>query len=181
MSWVALVVSRWNFSPARERVLRNALAEHGLMTIHRGMMVRNNVSNFCDGIHEQLEALQGRMEMLKSNIGTTWHFLQEKLIEVRNKSEATHRATSEAEALLEQWTQNRTQEASESVNLWIANRETQLLAARAQQTEDCANMALLLARASIDDAERMILEAISAWLDADAVTLNGLTDSRVIV
>lgn len=132
----------------------------------------DNVNMFCDGIHEQLETLQGRMEMLKANIGTTWHSLQEKLIEVRNKSDATRLAASEARAQLEQWTQDQVHEARETIDLWVANRETLLLAARAQKAENCARTALMLAQASIDDAERMILEAIAAQLDADAVTVS---------
>ena len=45
----------------------------------------DKVSKFCDSVHEKLETLQGRMDSLKLNIGTTWHSLQEKLDEVRHK------------------------------------------------------------------------------------------------
>ena len=44
------------------------------------------------------------------------------------------------------------------------------LAARAQDAEDCAGIAIVIALASIDDAERMVLEAIAARREAEAAT-----------
>lgn len=130
----------------------------------------DRVSEFCDGIHEQLESLQSRMDVLKANTGSSWNSLQRRLIEVRKKNEANHLESAEARVRLERWAHNRTSEAKDTINCWIANRETKLLASRAQAAEECAETALLLAQASIDDTERMILEAIAARLDADAVS-----------
>ncbi len=130
----------------------------------------DNVSKFCDGIHEQLEALQGRMEVLKANIGTTWHSLHEKLAEVRDKQEATRQVITDARIRLEQWEQNQQGELKSTIDQWVKRRESQMLVARAEQAESCAALALMLARASIDDAERMILEAVAARQDADALS-----------
>ena len=33
--------------------------------------MNDTVGKFCDSVHERLETLQGRLESLKSNIGTT--------------------------------------------------------------------------------------------------------------
>ena len=59
-----------------------------------------------------------------------------------------------------------------------ATYETEKLIARAQKAEDNAYVALTVVEASLNDAERMVLEAISAWRDAQAVTveLNGSED-----
>ena len=129
----------------------------------------DEVSKFCDAVHGKLENLEGRMDTLKRNIGTTWHSLQEKLDEVRHKGEAVKRAVAEARTNLEQWVKEKKAEAKGTINQWIENRETHKLAARAQEAEDCAGIAIEIAQASIDDAERMVLEAIAARRDAEAV------------
>lgn len=129
----------------------------------------DSVSKFCDGIDEQLEALGSRMEMLKRNIGTTWHSLHERLIEVRQQSEASQASVLEARARLVQWAQNQARETEGVIDRWVTDRETDLLTARAEQAEEQARTALMLAQAGIDEAERMILEAIAARMDAEAV------------
>jgi hypothetical protein len=131
--------------------------------------VSDEVSKFCDDVQGKLENLEGRMDTLKRNIGTTWHSLQEKLDEVRLKGEAVKQAVAEARANLEQWIIEKKAEGKGTIDHWVEDRETQKLAARAQKAEDCAAIAIVIAEASIDDAERMILEAISARRDAEAV------------
>jgi len=129
----------------------------------------DTVNRFCDSVHEKLETLEGRMDSLKLNVGSTWHSLQEKLDEVRHKDEATQQAVAEARTNLEQWAEEKKAEAKSTVDQWVENREAKKLAARAQKAEDCAGIAIKVAQASIDDAERMVLEAIAARLDAEAV------------
>ena len=129
----------------------------------------DKVRRFCDGVHETLETLQGRMDSLKSNVGSTWYLMQEKLDEVRHADEATQQAVAEARNNLEQWVKEKKAEAKGTIDQWVENRETEKLAARAQKAEDCAWLAIEIARASIDDVERMVLEAIAARRDAEAV------------
>ncbi|WP_145089710.1 hypothetical protein [Anatilimnocola aggregata] len=74
-----------------------------------------------------------------------------------------------AYAALEQWRKDKLAEAKSTIAQWIENREAQKLATRAEKAEACAALAIQIAQASIDDAEHMILEAISARLDAEAV------------
>ena len=130
----------------------------------------DEVNRLCDNVHEKLESLEGRMESLKVNQGTTWHFLQEKLKELRHNGEATMQADLDARTCLERWVKEKKVEAQRMVDQWVEGHDSQKLATRAQQTEDCAGIAIEIAQASIDDAERMILEAIAAWRDAEAVT-----------
>jgi hypothetical protein len=131
----------------------------------------DKVNRFCDSVHAKLETLDGRMDSLRSNVGTTWHSLQEKLDEVRHKGEATQQAITEARTNLEQWGKQKKAEAKSTIDQWVENRETQKLAERAQMAEDCAGIAIVIAQAGIDDAERMVLEAIAARLDCEAVTV----------
>lgn len=131
----------------------------------------DKVIKFCDSVHEKLGSLEGRMDSLKLNIGTTWHSLQEKLGEVRHTDEARKQAVTQARDNLEQWFREKTAEKDSTIDRWIENREIQKLTARAQNTEDCAGFAIEIAKASIDDAERMVLEAIAARRSAEAVAV----------
>ena len=133
----------------------------------------DKVTSFCESVQAKLESLEGRLDCLKLNIGTTWHSLQEKLSEVRRTGETTKRPLTEARIKLEQWFNESKTESKNTIVDWVTNGESEKLAARAQKAEDCAWTAIMIAEASIDDAERMILEAISARLDAEAV---GITD-----
>ena len=63
----------------------------------------DEVSKFCDGVQGKLETLDGRIDSLKLNIGTTWHSLQDKIKEVRHSGEATKQTVAEAPFNLEQW------------------------------------------------------------------------------
>ena len=129
----------------------------------------DKVSRFCESVHDKLESLQGRMDSLQTNIGTTWHSLQDKLDEVRKKSAATKNAAAAARAHLEQWLHDQASEAQSTIDEWRHRHDTQQLTGRAERAEECAWKAITVAQASIDDAERMILEAIAAWLDAESV------------
>ena len=127
------------------------------------------VAKFCDNVHEKLESLQGRLESLKLNIGATYHLLHEKVVEIRKAGEVRQLPTSEARASLEQWIQETRAEAKNRVEHGIRNHEVQYLFERADRAEGCVQIAIMLAEASIDDAEWMILEAIAARLEAEAV------------
>ena len=131
------------------------------------------VNEFCKRVHAHIEDLDGRLDLLKLNYGTTWHSLREELDEVRLAVEARRKDVTQARSNLAQWASER--ETEDTILRWIENRETEKLIARAQKAEDNAYVAFTVAEASLNDAERMVLEAISAWRDAQAVTaeLNG--------
>ena len=130
----------------------------------------DKINRLCASVHERLESLEGRMESLKLNHGTTWHSLQEKLKELRRDGEATTQTDMDARTCLERWVKEKKVEAQGTIDQWVEGHDSQKLATRAQEAEDCAGIAIEIVQASIDDAERMILEAIAAWRDAEAVT-----------
>ena len=127
------------------------------------------VAKFCDNVHEKLETLQGRLDSLKLNIGATYHLLHEKVVEIRKAGEVRQLPMAEARASLEQWIQETRAEAKNRVERGSRNHEVQYLSERATRAEHCVEVAIMLAEASIDDAEWMILEAIAARLEAEAV------------
>ena len=135
----------------------------------RSQIVSDKVKTFCNDIHEKLSALESRVDSLISNSGLTWHFLQEKLDEIRGRCDANQQACDQARAKLKQWSDDRKSESLLMIENWRMNREQAKLAERARDAEDQVRNAMLIAKSSIDDAERMILEAISARLDAESV------------
>lgn len=131
----------------------------------------DKVGRFCDSVHEKLETLEGRMHSLRLNVGSNWHSLQDKLDEVRHKAEAAKQAVAKGRTNLERWVKEKKAESQSTIDQWVENHETEKLAARAQKAEECAVIAIEIAQASIDDAERMVLEAIAAMRDAEAVAV----------
>lgn len=132
----------------------------------------DKVIAFCDSVETNLEALQGRVDVLKLNIGTTSYHLQARLVELCSRSEDTRRSVNEARRNLEEWFKEKETESKSTIGHWVENRETGKLVARARMTEECAAIAFLIAQASIDDVERLVLEAIATRRDAEAVTVD---------
>jgi hypothetical protein len=131
----------------------------------------DKVRQFCNSVHDKLATLEGRMESLKLNIGPTCYSLHEKLDELRHKTEASKQAVTQARTNLERWSDDRKAESQDTIDQWIENRQTRKLDSRAQKAEEYAWVAIELAEVSIDDAERMVLEAIAARFAAEAVTV----------
>jgi len=126
------------------------------------------VNEFCDNIRGKLSTLESRMEVLKSNVGSSWNSLREKLEEVRGRSELHRDEITEARNVLEQWEQQIQAEDPLKKGEW-QQRGVSELAARARQAEDGARLAIQLAESSVDEVERMVLEAIAARLEAEAL------------
>ena len=68
------------------------------------------------------------------------------------------------------WIQQTGVAAKNSTERETGMHDAQYLSSRARIAEACAEAALMLAEASIDDGEWMILEAIAARRDAEALT-----------
>jgi len=94
--------------------------------------VTDLVKEFCDSIHGRLSTLESRMEVLKSNVGSTWHSLQEKLEEVRARSQAHRESTAQARNALEQWDREIQAEDSRTNGEWQQSAPP-VLAARARR------------------------------------------------
>ncbi len=126
-------------------------------------------TEFCNVVHGKLTTLDGRVAALKANIGQTCHNLQDKLNEVRVRGEARQSAIHELRRKLETWFTEKGAEDSNVIEHWKTNRESQKLVERAERAEDHADYAIQLAEASMDEAERMILEAIAGRMEAESV------------
>ena len=89
----------------------------------------DKVRKFCESVHGKLETLDGRLDSLKLNIGTTWHYLQEQLKEVRQRHETSRQPLIDARTSLELWFDENKAESKSTIDQWIRGRDTQQLAA----------------------------------------------------
>lgn len=131
--------------------------------------MKGEVHDFCDQVQAQISTLLGRIESLKRNIGTTCHLLRQRLCELRTTNEIRKPAVAQARLNIEQWLRMQDPDIRVQDDARGVGHESKLSAERAEIAERCAALAIVLAEASIDDAERMILEAVAARSDAASV------------
>jgi len=93
--------------------------------------------------------------------------LQQKLAEARTKVEAHKQRVEKARADLKVWADQKAAETKEAISEWKAKHEARKLNARSERAEAYAEAAVVLALASIDEAEEAILDAAAARMDAD--------------
>ncbi|MGA2622021.1 MAG: hypothetical protein ABSF26_30890 [Thermoguttaceae bacterium] len=130
------------------------------------------VDQFCDRLREQLNAIEGRIQSVKTDVqalpAKAEKALRDKRDEARTKVEAQKERVEKARADLKVWGEQKVAETKEAISEWKTKRETRKLQARADRSEAYAEAAVVLALASIDEAEEAILDAVAARKDADA-------------
>ncbi len=126
------------------------------------------VRKFCDSIHGKLSTLESRIEILKANSGATWTSLQEKLAEIRERSEVNKEVIRRVGVKLERWRSDIKQIVDSEGSNADNRQATSSHLALAEEAEQNAEVAIQLAEASIDEVERMILEAISIRLKSES-------------
>ena len=130
------------------------------------------VDQFCDKLHDRLNAIEGRFESFKTDMqslsGKAESVVRGKLEEARRTAEAQKKYIEEIRHNLQTMAQQKLAETKEAVKEWKARRETRKLGARADRAEAYAADAVAYAVAAIDRAEEAILDAAVARMDADA-------------
>jgi hypothetical protein len=130
------------------------------------------VDKFCDGLRDRLNAIEGRIQSVKTDVqglpAKAEKAVQQKLDEARTRFQAQKGRVEKARADLKVWADQRLAETREAINDWKAKGEVRKLNARAERSEAYAEAAMILALASIDEAEEAVLDAVAARKDADA-------------
>jgi hypothetical protein len=130
------------------------------------------VDKFCDKLRERLNAIEGWIQSVQTDAqalpAKAEKALQQKLVEARTKVEAQKQRVEKARADLKIWADQKMAETREGINEWKAKREVRKLNARAERAEAYAEATMVLALASIDEAEEAILDAVAARKDAEA-------------
>jgi chromosome segregation ATPase len=129
------------------------------------------VDQFCDKLRDRLNAIEGRLTSLKTNIEAVPRRAEKavrgKLDEAREKLRARKEHVEQTCATLKARAQDKATETDSAIRQWEATRETQELNPRADRAEAYAAAAMDHAAASIDEVEDAVLYAAVARLDAD--------------
>lgn len=126
------------------------------------------IDRFCDGLNEQLTAIESRLQAVRHALQTApaeaVDTLQAKLEQARQNLEARQEELQGFKDQAAQWLESRKAEARATLDEWVASREKDRLEARATRAAAYAAAAVVLAAAAIDEAEVATLEAVQARL-----------------
>jgi len=129
------------------------------------------IDNFTKQIHDNLEAVEDIVKSLKENIQSvpkkTQSEIQEKFNEAKVKLDAKKQEFDEYRAKLKTQFEERESFVLSNVEEWKANREVKKLEHWADKAQEYATTAIFLAIATLEEAEKATLEAISTRLDAE--------------
>ena len=130
------------------------------------------IDNFTKKLHDNLEAVDTRIQSLKTSIQSipkkTQAEVQSKLHEAKANLDAKKHEFDEYRVKLKTQFEEKESEVKLNIEEWKESREVKKLEHRADRAEDYAATAVFLAIAALDEAEKVTLEAISARLDAEA-------------
>jgi hypothetical protein len=131
------------------------------------------IDNFTKQLHDNLEAVEDRAKALKENLQSapkkTQAEIQLKLDEAGKTLEAKKQQFDEYRAKLQTQFEEKESEVKSHVEEWKTGREVKKLERRAGKAEDYATTSTFMAMAMMEEAEKAVLEAIAARLDAEAV------------
>jgi hypothetical protein len=129
------------------------------------------VDQFCNQLRDRLNALEGQVLTLKTNVRTLpqegEEALHKCLAETRNRVEAQKKNVEKARARLKLRAEQKVGQVKEAVSQWKAKREVSSLKARAEYAEQYAADAVLMADTAVAEAEEAIIDALIARIDAE--------------
>ncbi len=131
------------------------------------------IDNFTKQLHDNLEAVEDRANSLKKSLQSapkkTQAEIQLKLEEAGKTLESKKQQFDEYRAKLKTQFEEKESEVKSHVEEWKTNREVKKLERRADKSEDYATTSTFMAMAMMEEAEKAILEAVAARLDAESV------------
>jgi hypothetical protein len=130
------------------------------------------VDQFCDKLRDRLNAIEKQVQAVKVDVqaapAKAEKALGEMLEKARARIEVEKERVDRARAQFKAWADRKVAEASHTVSEWKAKHEARKLDARAEQAEEYAEAAVVIALASVNEAQEAILAAVAARKDADA-------------
>src|SRR5579871_6727081 len=131
------------------------------------------VDKFCHSLQTNLNDLEARMTSFKTKLQSApkqaEEALHKQLDQLQRKVESQKQTVAKAKTSVQNWIDQKTAEAESTINDWKAKREAKKLVHRADRAEEYASAAIVVAAATLDEAEQAVLEAVSARRDADAI------------
>jgi hypothetical protein len=128
------------------------------------------IDEFCEDLRNKLNAADQRLKDLKASATNASQRAKDEakaqLNRLENDAKEQRAQIQAAEAKVKQWAQEKKTNTDEKIAQWKSERQTKKLNDRADGAEIYADAAIEIAVAAVGDAERAVVEAIVARLDA---------------
>jgi tellurite resistance protein len=126
------------------------------------------LDKFCHSLQTNLNDLEARMTSLKTKLQSAPRQAEEavhkQLDQLQQKVNSQKQAVAKAKTSVLNWIEQKKAEAKGTIDEW-----TKKLVHRADRAEEYAAAAIVVAAATLDEAEQAVLEAVSARREADAI------------
>jgi hypothetical protein len=133
------------------------------------------IDNFTKNLHDNLEAVEDRVKSLRESIQSapkkTQIEIESQLDEAKVKLDAKKKEFDDYRAKLKAQFEEKESEVKSHVEEWKTSRKAKKLEDRADKAENHATTVTFLAIATLEEAEKATLEAITARLDAEAAAV----------
>ena len=130
------------------------------------------IDQFCDDLRVKLSNIESRFDSLKAKIEgkaqNAERDVRSHLAQVQGRIEQDRAKVSAARVKVKDWVESRKTATTDRVAEWKAKREITKLQNRADEAEAYAAAAICAALSGVDEAEKAVLEAWLARLDADS-------------
>ena len=133
------------------------------------------INKFCQTLQTRLNDLESRTLALSARLKSAPKQAEEELhgqiARLQEKIDSQKKAASKARAEMQNWFEQKKAEGKATVEQWKEKHEVNKLGRRADRAEEYALAAILIASASVDEAEHAVLEAVAARMEAESVTV----------
>jgi hypothetical protein len=134
--------------------------------------MNEKIDGFCKELRTKLDGVEKRIKDLNAGAkqATEKAKVEAKaqLAALENRAKDQRAKVQAAEAKAKTWLDEKKTATSEKIAAWKAQHEVRKLAAHADGAEDYAVASTQLAAAAVDEAERAVVDAVVARMDADA-------------
>jgi chromosome segregation ATPase len=124
-------------------------------------------------LHAKLNEAEKHLKDIEANAKSTNEKakaqLQAQLKSVETKVNDAKARAAAADARMKSWVNEKKEMTQDAIAQWKSQRNAMKLAGRADRSEDYAVAAIQFAGVAIDEAEKAVIEAVVARMDADAV------------
>ena len=127
------------------------------------------IDQFRDNLRGRLADVDNRLRDFKEGLDSAKADIDDQLEKAKAEFDARKREATEAHERIKSMVEEKKTQTEAKVQAWIREREVEKMEARARLAEDYAAEQILLATATIEEAEVAMLEALAARVEADEI------------
>ena len=125
------------------------------------------LDQFRDNLRGRLADVDNRIRGFREGLDSARADIEEQLDKAKADFDARRREATEAQERIKSMVEAKKAQTEVKVQAWVRGREVEKMEARAKLAEDYAAEQILLATATIEEAEVAMLEALAARVEAD--------------